>query len=495
MTQLFRHELSSGGASAPLRVIVVVLASANVAFLMGMLTSPWLGGGACILMAISLLALFGRTDQVPQAEPRSDQALMWALAIMVALLLCLLGGEGRIFYANTDWQIRDAVLADLVRRPWPVSYVLAGGGELVLRAPLGMFMLPSLVGRMLGWRAAAPALLAQNTVLLAAILTLFMSGSKRWFERILIVVVFVGFSGLDIVGQLLIGHFASPSYEISPVPSLETWAFGLQYSSIVTDLFWAPNHGLPALAMAAGYVAWRRGQASSLTLAAVTGLSMLWSPLAVMGAAPFAILAGLQDLKAGRIGWLSPTVLTPLAVALLPVAVYLTLKGGTVEHGLNIDRLVLKLYSVFFTLEIAPLLYLASRAPSLTKTRDRTDLYACTIILTFIPFYYIGGSNDFMMRSSIFPIALLAIMTARGLMLDLDARRTGRVLFSLALLVAGAATPMFEISRAIRQPVNPPVPTDLIAAWEAPASAGASKAAYAIPLRDFKARSWLFKQP
>jgi hypothetical protein len=44
------------------------------------------------------------------------------LCASAGLLVSLLGGQGRFFYAPPDWLIRDAVLADLVQHGFPVVY-------------------------------------------------------------------------------------------------------------------------------------------------------------------------------------------------------------------------------------------------------------------------------------------------------------------------------------------------------------------------------------
>jgi putative flippase GtrA len=493
---LFRSLPLSPEVVGPIRVIVLVLAASSAAFIVAM-EQPWIAAPTCIFMGLSLWALFGRSapsaSKVPlEYETQSTPWRLWAACALVALGLCLLGGEGRIFYANTDWQIRDAVLADLSRRPWPVTYLEPSGVRAVLRAPLGMFVMPALVGKLFGWRAAQPALLVQNTALLTAILMTFIAGARRWSERAVIVLVLFSFSGLDLIGEILIGHFAEPPGWVLQAPSLEPWSAGLQYSALVTDLFWAPNHALPALAMAASYMAWRRNQASSLVLAAVIGLGLLWSPLAVMGATPFLIVAGLTDLKVGRIGWLAPGALAPLVVALLPVAVYLTLAGSVVEHGLNIDRRAFRWYGPFILLEVLPLIYLASRGLQPEKREDRLDICLCALLLVAIPLYYIGGSNDFMMRASIFPIGVLAMMTARGVIADLARKKMGRLMLPLTLMAIGAATPGFEIARALVRPANPPTAANLFTAWSLPASRGTSMATYIVPIAAFE-RPWLFK--
>ena len=95
--------------------------------------------------------------------------------------MLLLGGEGRLLSAPTDWYVRDAVLADLGRNPWPFLYE-ASGGPTLLRAPLGMYLLPALAGGG-GQRALDLALLAANTAMLGLLLALaaalFAPGKPR----------------------------------------------------------------------------------------------------------------------------------------------------------------------------------------------------------------------------------------------------------------------------------------------------------------------------
>ncbi|WP_174300953.1 GtrA family protein [Caulobacter sp. S45] len=492
-TWLIRPAGSDGSAGdSRLWLFGLGLGGANAAFLLGMLTSPRLGLCACALMVITLWRMLARPSR-GQGAGLADRLSLWALALGLALTLCLLGGEGRIFYANTDWQIRDAVLADLSTRPWPVHYH-AAAGDFVLRAPLGMYMLPALIGHAAGWRAAQLALLVQNTALLGGVLAVFMSVAQRWASRLLIAAVFVAFSGWDLIAQLLQGHFVQAYPWNHLFPSLETWAPGFQYSSLVADLFWAPNHAIPAWIMAATYVLWRRGEASVLTLAAITGLSVLWSPLAVMGAAPFVVLAVLQDLHRGRLTLWNGASLLPLVLALLPVALYVTLDGGEVVHGLNVGtKEFQRSFVLLIPLEVAPLLYLAGSSRSSWRDDDRFDVYLCAIMLVLIPFYRIGISNDFMMRASIFPITVLAILAARGFVTALESTTSRRLAVLLVLLAIGAATPAAEIIRAVVERPDPPRGADLFTAWEQPASRGSPKSTYVAPEVAYDRQAWLLK--
>ena len=76
------------------------------------------------------------------SRERTDERML-AGRFALSLLIFALGGEGRLFYANTDWQVRGAVLRDLVVQPWPFAYATDGG--LMLRLPLGLYLLPAVV--------------------------------------------------------------------------------------------------------------------------------------------------------------------------------------------------------------------------------------------------------------------------------------------------------------------------------------------------------------
>jgi hypothetical protein len=451
----------TGVYGLPLQLFAGVLAASNVAFLTGMLASPWLALCAITTMAVSVWILFRRAEA--SEESRRIALKLWAVALPIALLLCLLGGEGRLFYANLDWQVRDAVLADLSTRPWPVHYASLHDVTRVLRAPLGLYLLPSLVGRVLGLRAANLALLVQDTALLAGVLVAFMAKARKLTTQLGVAAVFVAFSGWDSFGTLIVGHcLVSPG--TSPLaPHLEWWAYPFQYSSLVTDLFWAANHALPAWAMVAAYTAWRSKAASSLQLAALLGLTLLWSPLIVMGALPFVLLALLTDIGRRRMGLLAPAVLLPLAVSLLPIALYLTLDDGKVVQGVNWGSTdFLHLYVRFALIEICPLLLLGLIWVGTQGRSARLDLLVCAVLLFAIPFYRIGAANDFMMRASIVPITLVFVITARGLTSAAFPDRWLPVLSSLMILLYGAVTPATEIARAVLTPVNPPTAVNLM---------------------------------
>lgn len=496
-TPNLRAQPAVGTAAAPARaaqeadgalwLLLAILGASQLVFLLRMSASPLLalGAAAALLIGVALA--------VPPTSRRIRLGAGAVIACLgVAAVLCVLGGQGHLLYANDDWKVRDAVLADLSRGTWPLTYG-EGGHALVLRAPIGLYCLPSLVGRCFGLVAAHLTLLAEGMLLLGAVLLTFTAGQGAAVRGVTLA-VFVGFSGLDLIGGLFLPvHLAAgqiPLMGIAP----EFWARGLQYSALLTDLFWAPNHALPAWIMVAGYVCWRRRMCSAALLAALSALCLLWSPLACMGAAPFVALPLAVDVRDGRLSPREAAGLCCLAAAVLPGAIYMTIDSGSVLHAWNFTTTEFqKYYGVFLLLEVAPLVYLASRAPSLRTGCGALEFGVIVALLLAIPLYKIGFSNDFMMRASIFPISLAALLAAEGLVEDARARARGWLGLSVTLLALGAATPAMQAAIALSLPPQAPSAADLPHAWAASPFKGQEITPYVVRLDSYRRWSWLLK--
>ncbi len=114
-----------------------------------------------------------RSDQ-PDGLAKSQGARLSAACAVAAFALTTIGGEGRLFPATADWLIRDAILHDLVQQAWPFAYRI-DGKDWTLRAPLGMYLIPALCGKLAGLFAAHLALWAQNTVAIFVVLRILES--------------------------------------------------------------------------------------------------------------------------------------------------------------------------------------------------------------------------------------------------------------------------------------------------------------------------------
>ena len=368
--------------------------------------------------------------------------------LLVALFLLILGGEGRFFYANADWQVRFAVLRDMGVNPWPFVYTARPDPDL-LRAPIGMFLVPALVFKALGPRAADIALLLQNATLIGLLLALgsLLFADRR--SRLIGLLVFVLFSGMDAIGDLLLQGMLTDH--------MEDWA-DIQYSSTITLLFWVPQHALSAWVGAIGYMLWREGRLPLAPWLALLPLTALWSPLGLIGAMPFVVLAGVQTLFARALRWRDVLVPADALLLCIPTLIYLGAAGEDV--GLRYQPLPFAQWMLFQSFETLPFLIPLALAGRSVRF-GRESLWLVFAWLMVIPFVQIGWSIDFMMRGSITALALLAVMVS-----DHIAQKGERRRWLVAVLAIGSLTGLAEIRRALVEPSAPEVRCSFFKAWD-----------------------------
>lgn len=462
----------------PSAALVILMATPFAAFCLGFLQLS-IGLPAAALLVAGLL--LGRGSAC--SEPVDGRALF--ASMMIALVGCLLGGQGRIVYAPDDWVVRDAVLADLVRLPWPPGYLLESGA-FVLRAPVGMYLVPALVGKAAGLWAAHLALLLQNTAILGLLL-FRMAGRRPGLRDVLVVApLFLLFSGADVV--IFLAKAAKAATVGAPAPwpwHLEHWNGLFQYSSHTTQLFWVPHHAFAGWFAAVLLIRWREGELGSPQVLSGLCLALLWSPFAVAGAVPFVIVAAVADLRARRLSLRTILGAALVGAATLPAVVYLTLDSDMVERELLIsDPKFVPAYLLFLMVELAPFFWLLAR---FGNQASRSEIVLIGGLLLAFPLYKIGFSNDFTMRASIPALALLAMVVIEGARAATHAGRGALVPYALVFAI-GVATPTIEIARAVLFPRNPPAGCDLVSAWRSSSFGGFPMSTYLAPVRPETAR-------
>ncbi len=397
-----------------------------------------------VALALALLTGYGFAQAMAGTQWRRRETSRRALALVAAVALAwtALAGIGHLFFANTDWVTRDAVLRDLVATPWPPTYLVDAGSAVILRAPIGYYLPAAAAGSVLGLHCADVLLYLWTAAGFALVLCLVTTLFETTRERVLAGALMLGFGGLDLLGVLATtGRLPALGQHI------EWWASFVQYSSNSTLLFWVPNHALPAwLGLLMALRHWRTRELARLSLMLAAAIT-LWSPLATIGLLPF-YLVGLNwrrdfgALVAIRSG-------LPFAALAGLVGRYLTMDTQAIPRGWAIDAFpqagtfwVYYLGFCLFEFGLLALLLARLRAFDL-------KVALATAILLILPFYHFGNGNDLVMRSSI--PALLVLTLAAVPPLARSDRRVARILLAMVLVV-GALGAAQEPERALMTP-------------------------------------------
>jgi hypothetical protein len=307
---------------------------------------------------------------------------------------------------------------------------------------------------------ADTALLLFDSLRLALLLTLGWQLFDGKRDRAIGLGVFLLFSGWDVVGTFLRWLYgAHPSWD-----HLETWDFGRQYSSHVTQAFWVPHHAMAGWTCAVAFLLWRRGLVPVGIFAASIPLVAIWSPLAIMGAVPFALFAGLSVIRR-RAFDRSDVAIAALGLAVsLPALAYLQIDAASVGmHLLPSSPLIWLLCVAFEVLPFtAPLLWEAESAAT-----DKPMVRLIQFLLLAMPFVQVGVGSDFQMRASIMPLALLSILFAQWICRISKQKpvRIAAITYALVAIMLGAATPLLEVRRAVLNGPSPSPLCSLVGVW------------------------------
>lgn len=358
--------------------------------------------------------------------------------VIVALIWSVFGGAGHFFFANSDWITRDAVLRDLTLSAWPPSYGQIDGYAHILRAPIGYYLPASVAGKLLGMNYADFALWLWTFMGIGIFLKL-LPKSTSMTKNILGLLIIVFFSGLDILGWL----------KVQPNPPvlglhLEWWARSFQYSSNTTQLFWVPNHALPAWLAVALFYRHANTPGFARILPFICATLPLWSPFAAIGLLPFLLVYVANKTRAKEIFKVA-NLWSPILIVLL-CSSYLLLDMHTVPldsttQGENTPLQFFVHYGFFIVLEfviVALLIY---------PEADRKILLTSLVTLALLPFLHLGPGNDIVMRGGIPALMLICIMTLHYIQKkeNLDSRSA----LLIVVLLTGAVTPLQEFYRAL----------------------------------------------
>ncbi|MFT4095663.1 MAG: hypothetical protein QM651_00980 [Rhodoblastus sp.] len=435
-------------AGAALAVAFVAMAAPSALFATSMRAPYSLLLAAGVIGCVFVVArgvLFGGGAFL---RARIDVRRFAACAALAAVLL-ILGGETHIFRPSTDWYLRDAVLSDLVRGGLTAGYRI-NETDMMLRAPLGMYVVPALIGRIAGLHAAHAGMLAQNASILAVVFYLLLALGRGW-KNLAVVIGFAGVAGL----VRLVAWLSSGDLEklFPGSDTIDSWTPLLQYTGSITQFFWVPNHALAGWLTAILLLLRARREVDTATVGAGVALMMFWSPLAIMPAVPGLLYFAAVDPRgtfASRRTWIA----IPAALACLPVAAYMTAASDTIPRPTIVgDPDFWPTYFAFLPVQLGSVgvvYYLRERIPA-----EWRGLYWLNVaLLVFLPFVSFGEYNDSVMRGSIASLTILAFVFGYTLC-GWGAPMRGAQLAGTALVVVAASSGAYEIWRSLSSKTYP----------------------------------------
>lgn len=361
-------------------------------------------------------------------------------------------GIGNLAYQNSDFEVRNAILRDLVQQPWPIMYgsnVNAPGqatihDKFLLIYYFGYWLPAAGVGKLAGLQAANLFLIGWTLLGLSLVYALLCIYLKK--TTYLIVLLLIFWSGLDSVGSLLTTLMYGRGPEFGLLSHIEWWAepahVNAQFSSNTTLLYWVFNQTIP-LWLCILLVLINR---SSAYLFFVLTLSLFLAPIGTIGLVP---LLAFQLVKKASERGIIATVSDYLtfanfvgaaAVFGITFLFFTANKAGSLRGFVAMDTLG---YGLFFLLEVGLLigfLFVVQRS-------SRSLILFCAVLLLLIPFVKLGRLYDFSMRASIAYLFVLFALTAKT-MLDRQVDRKVK-LGLLAYLLIGSITPGLELTRSV----------------------------------------------
>lgn len=421
------------------------LAAPNLIFVVTWFRAPpavLLGAAMCLFLA----KVFGRA-RVAWRTDHTRPAV--ALIVAAGCAWTAFGGGSHFMFSNPDWEIRDAVLGDLVRLDWPVHYLSANGAPLILRSAIGFFLPAAVLGKVFGLAHVDMIVYVWTMIGVVIFLLLLPLPRVVGWRLVLALLLVMFFSGMDFLGLVI----ATESMPIFPL-RLEWWV-PLSYPSLTNQLLWAPNHCLPIWIATLLCFRHRNGSGFFRIAAAALPLTMIWTPFAVIGLLPFATLGAVRSLR--RFSWrvVPWDAVVAATVFSLPIALFLTLDIGHIDSAsattppttgtkYALQPLSLRTYLLFVSCEF---LFLALvLAPHVREARG--EFWLATVVLLALPLIRYGPTNDLGLRVSAPSLVVLLVICLQTLCAQDRPRIPASLWIAWLFLIIGAHSAFNEFWRA-----------------------------------------------
>ena len=428
---------------------------------------PWIAIPATALLfaAWALILLNARKTQSAVFEIKIRTIVFICL---VLLLWCYFAGLGGFFYQSDDHHYRNAIFRDLISFRWPVVYEKTGNSLVYY---IGFWLVPASIGKLANlffsfntaWVVANIALLLWSflNLLFVFLFILIYTKADSYKKILLALLVFIFFSGMDIVGML-----RALNFDVTRIPNhIEWWAGIYQYSSNTTQLFWVYNQSIPVW-LATSLFANEKSVRNYVFLCLVLLISSSFPAVGLMvllfGMGVYKLILSIRSKEVSTILKDAFSIQNIIAAVVLLPIFYLYYKTNQQVAG---NSFQLNLYAKVFGWGIGILRYIifcllefGILSVVLYKENRSNLLYWMSVVsLCFAGAFSLGASTDFAMRASIPSLLVLMMLTIRTLngsihQKEFDGKRyycIRKIGLAIAIiLIIGSVTPIVEYCRA-----------------------------------------------
>ncbi len=416
------------------------------------------------LGAAAWLVYVWRTGRIAdfQTESISRKSLFLTLAAVLLLLLAC-GTGGLIGKQAGDWNRTNAILSDMVNKPWPVSYFYEETQSYVFLNYYMAYLMPAAaVGRILHSLRVADAMMG-IWLTAGVFLGIFWIMKALHCFRFRLTVAFFFWGGLDFVGNIILNPRTAFLFE----ENLDHWAdidHGIQthianYHMMATAFRWSVQHYIPTIIVLFLMLVLIKEVKDKRLLAGLLLTLCFWSPMALLGFLPFAVLLFWIERKEwkGFFGFGTWAALAGFALPMLPY--YLSLVnapdgvGKFVIRGFTWLQRYWWVLLLFVTLEYGIAAFLTAVSGILREKLDRLFFAVAVISLTLILFVDYGMGHDLSMRFAIAPLLLLFYYAFQAAGTGREPYRTGIILYMVLAGISGQIEYSWCVQGLIYNPV------------------------------------------
>lgn len=374
------------------------------------------------------------------------------ILLLVTALLCFIwvysSGIGALVFQNMDHNCRNPIFENLVNMQWPV---LSEDGTKILTYYIGFWMPAAVIGKI--FNSIQIGYYAQVVwAFIGVFLTLYYVLSNLKNKTLLPVIIFIFFSGLDILGCIL------TKYPYNPITiHLEWWFPGFQFSSFTTQLYWVFNQAIPAWVITMLLFS----EKNNKNIVLIYSCMFLCSTLPAIGIFPMAFWWGIQngenDLKkVFTFNHIINSLKSGLTLTNLVFGLFITyvcyaylsnnISGSsTGSVGAQHDIIFMILWICLFFLFEAGIYILC-----IFRTQKKNPLfYICVLSLLCYPFFKIGSSSDFCMRATIPALIILYFFIIKALENTEFLKKKYLTCVLISALLIGSVTPIHEMARTV----------------------------------------------